>query len=146
VPTVQQILDKKGRRVFSVDAEATVLDAARLMNDHHVGALVVTRADKVVGIFTERDVLNRVMAQERDPARTAVREVMTAPVACCSPQTTWAECRTVMRSRRIRHLPVVEGEQLIGIVSIGDILEETEAQQQQTIRYMYEYVFGGWAE
>ncbi len=142
--TVRKILENKGREVVSVDHEAKVVDAARVMNERRIGALVVTRGEKVVGIFTERDILNRVVAQLRDPAATAVHEVMTSPVACCTPDTGRAECRSVMRSRRIRHLPVVKGEQLVGIISIGDILEDEGAEQQETIRYLYEYMNVDW--
>jgi CBS domain-containing protein len=142
--TVEKILEQKGREVVSIDHEAKVVDAAHLMNERHIGALVVTRGEKVVGIFTERDILNRVVAQLRDPATTAVHEVMTSPVACCTPQTPRAECRSVMRNRRIRHLPVVQDEQLTGIISIGDILEDEGAEQQETIRYLYEYINVDW--
>ncbi|MFQ5805206.1 MAG: CBS domain-containing protein [Phycisphaerae bacterium] len=142
--TVQKILEHKGREVVSIDDEAKVVDAARLMNERHIGALVVVRGETVVGIFTERDILNRVVAQLRDPAATTVHEVMTSPVACCSPETERAECRSVMRNRRIRHLPVVRDERLVGIISIGDILEDEGADQQETIRYLYEYLNVDW--
>jgi CBS domain-containing protein len=144
VSTIQGILEKKGPHVVSIGREATVLDAAKLMNEHRIGALVVTHGEKVVGIFSERDILNRVVARQRDPATTPVREVMTSPVACCTPQTTRAECRNVMRNRRIRHLPVVKDGRLVGIISIGDIQEVTEAEQQETIRYLHEYLYGDW--
>jgi CBS domain-containing protein len=142
--TVQAILDRKGARVVSIRADASVLEAARVMNTHRIGALVVTEGGKVIGIFTERDILNRVVAAERDAAATLVRDVMTTPVAVCAPQTTRLECRTVMRHRRIRHLPVVDGDRLVGIVSIGDVLEVGEAEDQETIRYLHEYLFGPW--
>ncbi len=141
---VQTILDKKGHQVVSIPEDATVLDAATLMNEHRIGAVVVTRGDKVVGIFTERDILNRVVAARRTPARTVVRDVMTSPVAVCAPETTRAECRTVMRHRRIRHLPVVQSGQLIGIVSVGDVLEAAETDHEMTIQYLYEYMYGTW--
>ena len=143
---IRTILEKKPRQVVSVPADATVVEAARLMNTHHIGALVVTQGDKVVGIFTERDVLNRVVATGRDPHDTAIRDVMTAPVAVCTPDTTRAECRAVMRNRRIRHLPVVDGTRLVGMISIGDLLAESEAEQQETIRYLYEYLYGEWSD
>ena len=142
--TVQQILETKGKAVFSIAEDATAMDAAKVMNDHHIGALVVTRGEKVVGIFTERDILNRVVAQQRAPAETVVRDVMTTPVACCSPGTSRAECRGVMRGRRIRHLPVVDDQRLVGIISVGDILQDEGAEQQETIRYLYEYMHGEW--
>lgn len=139
--TVRNILDGKGTDVATIAEDASVLDAARMMNQRHIGALVVTRGDKVVGIFTERDVLNRVVAPQRSPADTKVREVMTSPVTVCSHNTTRAECRAVMKNRRIRHLPVVEEDHLVGIVSIGDILEDEGAEQQETIRSLYEYMY-----
>ena len=142
--SVQSILDKKGPQVFSIGEEHTVLDAAHAMNEHRVGALVITRGEVVVGIFTERDIPCRVVALQRDPARTPVKEVMTAPVACCAPETTRDECRAVMRSRRIRHLPVVHEGRLVGIVSIGDVLSAAEADHTETIQYLHEYLYGEW--
>ncbi|MBU0639955.1 MAG: CBS domain-containing protein [Planctomycetes bacterium] len=144
MPTVEQVLNAKQRRVLSIAERATVVEAAQLMNAEHVGALVVVQGEKVVGIFTERDILNRVVARKADPSATLVKDVMTAPVACCSLQTKRSECRAVMRNRRIRHLPVVEGERLVGIISIGDILEVEGAEQEETIRYLYEYLHGEW--
>lgn len=141
--TVAEILaGKPARPVHRVVEDATVLDAARIMNEHRIGALVVTRAEKVVGIFTERDVMNRVVALERPPGRVKVGEVMTAPVAVCAPETTREECRAVMRHKRIRHLPVVAGDRLVGIISVGDLLADAEAEQQQTILYLHEYLYG----
>ncbi len=144
--TVQDILDRKGQRVVSIDADASVLAAAGVMNANHIGGLVVTRGDRVVGIFTERDVMNRIVAAQRDPATTKVGDVMSSPVAVCTPETTNAECRSVMRNKRIRHLPVVANERLVGIVSIGDVLEVAAAEQAETICYLYEYMHGPWKE
>lgn len=144
--TVQSIIERKPLRVINVGSDATVLDAAKMMNEYHIGALVVTQGERVVGIFTERDVLNRVVACGVDPATTQVKEVMTAPVAVCAPDTTVSECRAVMRHRRIRHLPVVEHERLVGMISIGDIVEDSEAKQKETIQYLYEYMLGEWKD
>ncbi len=142
--TVQHILDKKGSSVATIDADATVLDAARLMNERHIGALVVTRHDKVIGIFSERDILKRVVAAESSPAQTVVKDVMTTPVACCHGNTTEAECRAVMRKKRIRHLTVVEEDRLVGIISIGDIIEDESAEKDDTIHYLHEYLYGNY--
>ncbi len=140
--TIQRILDKKSGSVSSIEADATVLDAAKLMNERRIGALVVTRGKKVIGIFTERDILNRVVAAQRSVTETTVNEVMTAPIACCRRNTTEAECRAVMRSKRIRHIPVVEDDCLVGIISIGDIIEEETAQKDETIHFLHEYLYG----
>ncbi len=142
--TVQHILDKKGSSVATIDADATVLDAAELMNERHIGALVVTRHDKVIGIFTERDILNRVVAAQSSPAKTIVKDVMTTPVACCRRITMEAECRAVMRKKRIRHLTVVEEARLVGIISIGDIIEDESAEKDDTIHYLHEYLYEGY--
>jgi CBS domain-containing protein len=143
--SVHCILEKKGAHVFSIVEDRSVLDAAHTMNEHRIGALVVTRGELVVGIFTERDILNRVVASERDPQQTLVREVMTSPVACCTPETTREECRAVMRSRRLRHLPVVKDGALVGMISIGDVLEAVEEDHVATIQYLYEYMHGEWS-
>lgn len=144
--TVADILKKKGNTVYSVGCSEPVLDAARVMNERHIGALVVIRDGKVVGIFTERDILTRVVAQEKEPSKIHVEEVMSSPVACCTSETPRAECRRVMRTRRIRHLPVVDDGQLKGIVSIGDLVEDSEADQQETIQYLYEYMAVDWKD
>ena len=142
--TVQHILDKKkGAAVARIGVNETVLDAARIMNERHIGALVVAEKERVIGIFTERDILNRVVAPQKTPADTAVKDVMTAPVACCKSDTPLTQCRSVMKSKRIRHLPVVEKGKLLGMVSIGDILEDEFAEQGETIRYLHDYLYGG---
>lgn len=145
MPTVRGVLRDHAHEVAKVGADATVLDAVRVMTALHVGAVVVTRGEKVVGIFTERDLLTRVVSRQIDPAGARVADVMTSPVACCTPETTRAECRALMKARHIRHLPVVEQDRLIGLVSIRDILEDEHAEQEETIRYLYEYMYGEWS-
>lgn len=143
MPTAQDILAKKPRRVAIISEEATVMEAAKIMSDQHIGSLVVGRAESVVGIFTERDLLNRVVAKHLDPMKTIIMDVMTTPVACCQPTTKLAECRSVMTEKRIRHLPVVEDNKLVGMISSGDILALEYGEQQRTIEYMYEYLYEG---
>lgn len=142
MPTVQTILDRKGTDVATISREDSVLSAARVMNQRRIGALVVTEGDRAVGIFTERDVLNRVVAQERFPSQTKVGEVMTAPMACCRRSTPVVECREIMTQKKIRHLPVVEEGRLFGIISIGDIVALQSAEQAVTIEYLHEYLHG----
>ena len=143
MPTVQDVLKRKGGDVASVAEDATVTEAAKLMSDRRIGSVVVVDGQKVIGIFSERDVLNRVVAQNRDPSTTHVREVMTTPVACCQPTSDLKECRSVMTEKRIRHIPVVEGNKLVGMISSGDILALERSEQQETIRYLHEYLYGG---
>lgn len=140
--TVQSILERKGQTVQTVAAADTVLRAAELMNQHRIGALVVSSGDKVVGIFTERDILNRVVAARRDPATTKVEQVMTTPMICGRRNTTLAECRSIMTGKRIRHLPIVEEGRLYGLISSGDLLATEVQDQQVTIEYLHEYVHG----
>ena len=142
MPNAQSILQKKGADVATVDRKTTVLDAAKAMNEQRIGAVVVTDGDRVVGIFTERDILNRIVAAGKDPKTTRIEEVMTSPMACCRRDTRLTECRTVMTQKRIRHLPVVEDGKLYGIISAGDIVAGEVADQQATIEYLHEYLYG----
>jgi CBS domain-containing protein len=140
---VREILERKGPHVWTTGPAATVLDAATTMNQHRVGALVVVEGGRVVGIFTERDVLMRVVAGRKDPAVTKVSEVMTAEVVCCSPETTADEARGAMRDRRIRHLPVAGADgRLLGLISIGDLNAQLQAAQEQTLFLLTEYIHG----
>jgi len=143
VITVKNILGNKGAHVVSVGPGATVLEAALLMNDHKIGALVVTEAGRLVGIFTERDVLRRVVGEARNPTATRVADVMTAEVVCCAPETTLEEAAGVMKNRRIRHLPVLDGDgRLLGLVSIGDLNAQQVHAQEQHIHLLNEYLYG----
>lgn len=141
--TIRGLIESKPGRLFTIDADRSVLDAARLMNEHRIGAVVVTESEGVVGILTERDVMTRVVASERDPSSTAVAEVMTERVLTCTPQTPIGEARQVMRRERIRHLPVTENSQLVGMVSIGDLNVVENETLSETIRYMEAYIGGG---
>jgi CBS domain-containing protein len=141
--TVREILSRKGSQVWSVGKEATVLDAALLMNEHRVGALVVLEEGRVAGMFSERDVLRRVVASQRDPARTLVAEVMTEEVVCGTLETSIEEARGAMKNRRIRHLPLVDGDRrLLGLISIGDLNAHEATSQEQTIHLLQEYLYG----
>lgn len=141
--TVKDLLAVKGTHVQTIDPEASVLTAATLMNKHRIGCLVVLDQGRVVGIFTERDVLLRVVGQQRDPATTKLADVMTTEVICCKPETAIEEIRGSMKNRRIRHLPVVdENDHLLGLVSIGDLNAQLAAIQEQTIHLLHEYLAG----
>jgi CBS domain-containing protein len=147
--TVRDILDRKDAQVACVEKEATVLAAAEKMNDRRIGALVVMEKDRVVGIFSERDILTRVVATGKDPHKLLVGEVMTAPVAFCRPDTTIEECWSVMTGRRIRHLPVVHDAKLIGIVTSGDLMAHEVRthkrkidDQAETIQFLNQYITG----
>jgi len=140
--TVHSILCRKGAEVLTIDADQSVLAAAERMNERGIGGLVVVEGERMVGIVTERDILRRVVAAERDPALTPVREVMTSPVACCRRDTNLAECRAVMTNQRIRHLPVIDERGLCGIVTIGDLMAHEVSEQEATIEHLHGYIFG----
>jgi CBS domain-containing protein len=141
--TVREILARKGSQVWSVGKEATVLDAALLMNEHRIGALVVLEDGRVAGMFTERDVLQRIVAEQRDPVRTRVADVMTDEVICGTMETSLEEARGAMKNRRIRHLPLVDGDRrLLGLISIGDLNAHEATSQEQTIHLLQEYLYG----
>jgi CBS domain-containing protein len=145
--TIADILAKKGSRVYCADPTATVLKATQLMNRHKIGALVVTTGDtdcaRVVGMFTERDVLTRIVGEQRDPSDTFVEEVMSTNVAFCRPDTEIDEVGAIMRERRIRHLPVCdESGELRGLISIGDINAWHADGQATVIYHLHEYIHG----
>lgn len=139
---VRDVIEKKGRQVATIAPDATVLDAATLMNERHIGALVVMDAGKIAGIFTERDILNRVVAARKDPVKTRVEEVMTQRVAFCTRDQSVESCRSIMTKHKLRHLPVVEDGKLEGMISSGDILARELAEQEETIKYLHEYMHG----
>lgn len=138
------ILRNKGSLIHSVPPTATVLEATRLMNDHHVGAVMVMDGDNPVGIFTERDVLTRIVAADLAPADVPVADVMTREVVCCSPDTDIKDASRIMRDRRLRHLPVCDGNdgKLLGIISIGDLNAYHASSQEAEIHFLHDYVFG----
>jgi CBS domain-containing protein len=139
---IREILLPKGSQVWSIGTSATALQAALLMNEHKIGALVVIDQGRVAGMFTERDVL-RLVAERRDPAQTSVGDVMTTEVICCAPTTPVDEAKSAMKNRRVRHLPVVgDDERLLGVISIGDLNAYETADHQQTIFMMSEYLYG----
>lgn len=138
--TVRDLLARKGAAV-AVPPQATVLEAARIMGDNGFGAVLVMEDGALIGIFTERDTLRRVVAAGRDPITTAVSEVMTSALFTCVPDTSVAECGAIMSKHRIRHLPVVDQHGLHGLVSIGDLLADRVREQDDTIRFLNDYMF-----
>ena len=139
--TVRDILAKKGSDVITVMSGETVLRAAQLMSDRGIGGLVVAERGRPVGMFTERDILRRVVAQRHDPATTKVVDAMTSPVIACAPDTSVEECAAMMTEKRIRHLPVVDENRLAGVITIGDVLAFRVVEQQTTIEYMHHFMF-----
>ena len=143
MPTVRDILARKGNHVLTIGPQATILDAACLMNEHKVGCLLVTDNDEIAGILTERDLLERVVAQCRQPDRMPVSEAMTTDVLYCRPHTDIDEVRSIMKEHRLRHLPVVDlAETLHGLISIGDLNAWDVQTHEATITVLTEYIHG----
>jgi CBS domain-containing protein len=143
--SITEILAGKGRHLFTISPHATVFTAAILMNEHKIGSLMVMEDRRLVGILTERDILVRVVADQRDATTTRVGDVMTRDVACCRPHTDMEEAKSVMKHRRVRHLPVMgeEGE-VVGLISIGDLNAYQVDYQERTIYLLQEYIHGTW--
>ena len=139
---IRDILRRKGEDVYSVGPLATVIDAVNTMNDHQVGSVLVCEGGDPVGVFSERDVLVRVVAAHRDPRQTLVRVVMTTRLYTASPDDTLLEVMRLMTDRRCRHVPVMEGERLIGLVSIGDLTKATQYNLRQEVRELSSYIGG----
>ncbi|MFM7136599.1 MAG: CBS domain-containing protein [Planctomycetota bacterium] len=141
--TVQDLLAAKPRRLITTSAAASVRQATRLMNDHGIGSLLVLGGGRLAGIFTERDVLRRVVADGRPPDATSVGEVMTSDVMCCGPGDAVEEVADLMRLRRVRHVPVVDaGGRVVGIVSIGDVNAHRFAACATELVQVRDYILG----
>ncbi len=138
--TVKQLLQGKAAGVCLIGPEAPVIDALRLMAEREIGALVVVNGEKLAGILSERDYARKVMLLGKSSRDTPVREIMTTRVICVSPQRTVEECMALMTEKRIRHLPVLEGGKLIGVLSIGDLVKEVIAEQKSTIEQLESYI------
>ena len=138
--SVRQLLDRKGREVFSIAPGAAVLEAIRLMAERHVGALLVMEGQALSGIVSERDYARKVILMGRSSAETPVRDIMSTPVLTVQPETTVEKCMQIMTERRVRHLPVIEGGRVVGMVSIGDLVKAVIAEQQQHIEQLESYI------
>ena len=143
--TVQKILEEKGKDVWTIPPEAKVIDALKLMSDKGIGALVVSaqkRLKDVMGIISERDYARKVILKGKSSLETPVKDIMTRSVYCVHPETTEQECMALMTKNRIRHLPVIHNDKLVGLVSIGDILKSVISQQKITIDHLENYIKG----
>ncbi|HEU4648332.1 MAG TPA: CBS domain-containing protein [Gemmatimonadales bacterium] len=141
MPTVNEILAQKGGGVIALSPNDTVLAAAQLMSERDIGGIAIIAGGRLVGMFTERDVLRRVVARQLDPATTRLGAVMTSPVLCCEPGASIDECAALMTARHVRHLPVGSAEGLAGMISIRDLLAYQVRDQQATIQYMQNYIY-----
>ena len=142
VNRLSEILEEKGGHVLEIDADATVLEAVQQMVAMNVGSLLVTVQGEVTGIVTERDYLRRVTLEDRTE-QAPVREIMSAPLAVATSDTTIDECMALMTDRRIRHVPVVEEGEVVGLVSIGDLVKFKSKLQTFEIQFLNDYITAG---
>jgi len=140
--TVKQILEAKGHEVWSVPPDATVYDALRIMAEKNIGALLVLEADKLRGIISERDYARKVVLKGKFSRETPVAEIMSTNVVTVRPDHSIEECMALMTDKRIRHLPVLENEKLVGIISIGDVVKAYISEQEFTIKQLENYITG----
>ena len=137
---VRQLLERKPKAVFSIAPDAPVLEAVRAMAAHEVGALLVMSGEKLSGIVSERDYARKVILHGRASSDTPVRDIMSSPVYTVQPDTTVQACMQLMTTKHVRHLPVTDGAQVLGMVSIGDLVKAVIAEQQQQIEQLESYI------
>ena len=137
---VKQLLQGKGHDIWSIGPEASVYDAIELMADKEVGALVVLEGDSLVGVLSERDYARKVVLQGRSSKGTKIKEIMTSRVVYARPKQTVEECMALMTDKRIRHLPVMDGDELLGVISIGDLVKAIIEEQQHVIEQLEQYI------
>lgn len=141
--TVMQVLQgKSNQATYTITPQATVLEAISLMADKGIGALIVAEGDRMVGIVSERDYARKVVLMERSSYNTLVRDIMTSAVLAVTADETTERCMAIMTEKRMRHLPVLSGDNIIGIVSIGDLVKEVISEQQQIIEHLEQYIRG----
>ena len=140
--TVKDLLAVKGSQVWSIAPDATVFEALRLMAEKEIGALLVLEAGKLVGIISERDYARKVILKGKSSKDTPVKEIMTTKVLYVRPDQTIEECMALMTDKRVRHLPVLDGEQLVGIISIGDVVKALIDEKDFIIQQLEQYITG----
>jgi CBS domain-containing protein len=140
--TISEILSHKGSTVWSISPDATVFEAIQMMADKNVGALLVTENDKLAGIISERDYTRKVIVKGKSSKTTAVREILSSHVIHVSPSSTVEECMRLMTDHHFRHLPVLDGDKIAGIVSIGDLVNWIISAQHTAISQLQTYITG----
>ncbi|MEJ2622747.1 MAG: CBS domain-containing protein [Candidatus Thiodiazotropha sp.] len=140
--SVNQLLQNKGFDILSVDANESVLKALEIMAEHGIGSLLVMDGDKVAGLFSERDYARGIILKGRTSKDTRVKEIMTSQVVVVSPEQSIEECMAIMTDKRVRHLPVMKDNELVGIISIGDLVKAIIEEQQFMIEQLVSYING----
>jgi CBS domain-containing protein len=140
--TIDSILHHKGASIWSVAPDTTVFDSIKLMSHKNIGALLVMKDNKLAGVFSERDYTRKVVLKGKSSKTTAVEEIISSPVISVTPKETIEECMRLMTEHRIRHLPVIEGDRVVGIVSIGDLVNWIISAQNVALTQMEAYISG----
>ncbi len=140
--TVQQLLDEKAKGVHSIGPDEPVLEAIKKMAQHHIGALLVMSGDRLVGIISERDYARKVVLMGRSSTETRVEAIMTSKVITVNPRQDAHDCMRLMTDKRIRHLPVMNGDRVVGVLSIGDLVRAVIQEQERTIADLESYIHG----
>jgi CBS domain-containing protein len=138
--TAAQLLKYKGQLIHSIEPESPVLEAIRLMAEHGVGALLVMQGGQLLGVVSERDYARKVILLGRSSSETPVWQIMSSPVISVRPDQSVRECMRIMTDKRVRHLPVVDGSLIVGVLSIGDLVRAVVEEQQQTIEQLEQYI------
>ncbi|MBD9536293.1 CBS domain-containing protein [Stenotrophomonas sp. ATCM1_4] len=141
--TVRQLLGSKSPEIHAVRPESAVIDAIRLMAQKGIGAVLVMNGPKLVGILSERDYARKIVLMDRSSATTPVQEIMTAEVVTVAPTVSVEQCLELVTQRRIRHLPVLEGGEVVGVISIGDLVKSVIEQQRRELGQLQEYITQG---
>ena len=140
--TITQLLRAKGREVLSISPEASVFEALQVMAEKNVGALLVVEGERLVGIFSERDYARKVILKGKSSKEIPVREIMSSHVLYVRPQQTIEDCMALMTDKRVRHLPVLEEERVVGVISIGDVVKAIISEQEFIIEQLQNYITG----
>jgi CBS domain-containing protein len=143
--TIGAVLNQKSRDIYSVSPEATVFEAVKLMDEKNVGALLVLEGEKLVGIISERDYTRKIMLRGKRSRETSVAEIMSTSVTVTHPREPVATCLRLMTDKHIRHLPVLDGEKVVGVISIGDLVKHVISCQQAAIAHLESYIHGEFA-
>lgn len=139
---IRRVLDTKRHDIVSIASDDSVYNAIKMMADNNIGSLIVLENEKLVGIITERDYSRKVILRGKSSPKTQVKEIMSTPVICVHPDETVRECMAIMTTKRIRHLPVIDGNELIGVISIGDLVKSIISEQQFVIEQLEHYITG----
>jgi len=142
---IRNILETKDSQIISAQSADTIDDIVRIMNDNHIGAVVIKEGETVVGILTERDLLKKLLATHRDPSTVRAGEIMTDQIVIATTERTCEECMTIMLNHHVRHLPVYEGQNLVGMISIGDLMKRLVSDRTTEVEYLQEYIAGPYA-